>query len=143
MIRAMPTSNAVSPLRAVPPPVLILCADEGLTEELVRELAGRHYQPLVDRPGWTWMSLLEWARPVAAVVDTGHPAARSARFLAASDDLEVGLVVFGDPAADASGLRPQDAAATVPGANAQLIGGAVDDAIRRRTRRPSAFPTRG
>jgi hypothetical protein len=130
----MPTSNAASSLRAVPPPVLILCADETLAEELVRELAGRNYQPLVDRPGWTWISLLEWARPVAAIVDAGHPAARSDRFLAVSDDLEVGLVVVGEStdATPCLGSR-RTAGATVPVADAQLIGGAVDATVRRRS----------
>jgi hypothetical protein len=129
----MPSSNAESSSRAVPPPVLILCADEGLAVELVRELAGRHYQPLVDRPGWTWRSLLEWARPVAAVVDASHPAARSDRFLAASDDLDVGLVVIGEPANATSPPGLRRAATTVPVADARLIGGAVDAAVRSRT----------
>jgi hypothetical protein len=130
----MPTPSAASSSRVAPQPVLILCADEGLTEELVRELAGRHYQPLVDRPGWTWKSLLEWARPVAAVVDSSHPAARSDRFFAASDDLEVGLVVVGEPADATSRLGSRrTAAATVPVADARLIGGAVDATVRRRT----------
>jgi hypothetical protein len=128
----MTSSNRPSSPRAVPPPVLILCADDGLAEELIRELAGRHYQPLVGRPGWTWTSLLEWARPVAAVVDTGHPIAQSDNFLQASDDLEVGLVVFGDPVPGAARLRSRRAA-TVPGADARLIGGAVDAAVRRRS----------
>jgi hypothetical protein len=129
----MPTSNAASSSRIVPPSVLILCADEEMAEELVRELAGRHYQPFVDRPGWTWTSLLEWARPVAAVVDIDHPAARSDRFLAVSDDLDIGLVVFGEPADAAPGLRARCAGATVSCADARLIGGAVDAAVRRRT----------
>lgn len=127
------TSNAVSSPRAVPPPVLVLCADEGLAAELVRELAARHYQPLVERPGWTWMSLLEWARPVAAVVDTEHPASRSDHFLDASDDLEVRLVVFGERVSAAPPLRRRAAAATVPVADARVIGGAVDATLRRRT----------
>jgi hypothetical protein len=134
MGRAMPRSNATFSSRGVPPPVLILCADEELADELVRELAGRHYQPLVDRPGWTWRSLLEWARPVAAVVDSDHPAARSDRFLAASEDLDVGLVVVGEPTEASSRLGSRRAAgATVPVADARLIGGAVDAAVRRRT----------
>jgi hypothetical protein len=133
MGRAMPTSNAASSSRAVLPLVLILCADAGLAGELVRELAGRCYQPLVDRPGWTWRSLLEWAHPVAAVVDTGHPAAQSDRFLTASADLEVGLVVFGEPTQAAPNAESRRAAATVPVADARLIGGAVDATVRRRT----------
>lgn len=145
MNHAMPTSNAASSSGAESPPVLIVCADEGLAGELIRELAGRRYQPLVGRPGWTWRALLEWAHPVAAVVDTSHPAARTDRFFAASDDLEVGLVVFGDSAADTPGMRPRPGAtATVASSNAQLIGGAVDDAVRRRrTRRPPSVPTGG
>lgn len=97
-----------------PRPVLILCADEGVTAELVRALAGRRYQPLVGRPEWSWQAALEWARPVAAVVDTRHPAAHSDRFRAASDDFDVGVVVVGGPA------------------DVQAIGRAVDAAIRRR-----------
>lgn len=130
MHHAMSRSDLGASSRAVPPSVLVLCADEDLSGALVRELAGRHYQPLVDRPGWTWQSLLEWARPVAAVVDAGHPAARSARFLAASDDLDVGLVVVGNPADAGPALGSRRA--TVPVADAQLIGGAVDAAVRRR-----------
>lgn len=127
----MPTSQVASSPQAVPAPVLILCADEGLAEELIRELAGRRYQPLVGRPGWSWRAALEWARPVAAVVDTHHPAARSAGFLAASDDFEVGLVMFGGPADVVPAARrwPSLAVRTV---DAQLIGGAVDAAVRRR-----------
>src|SRR5688500_4846701 len=109
MIHTMPRSGTDSSSRAASPQVLVLCAGEGLAGALVRELAGRHYQPLVDRPGWTWRSLLEWARPVAAVVDAGHPAARSARFLAASDDLDIGLVMVGDPADAGPALGPRHA----------------------------------
>src|SRR5918992_1687999 len=112
MIHAMPRSASSSSSRLVPPSVLVLCADEGLSGALVRELAGRHYQPLVDRPGWTWQSLLEWARPVAAVLDAAHPAARSARFLAASDDLDVGLVVVGDPEETGPAFGPRHSGAT-------------------------------
>jgi hypothetical protein len=131
----MPTSVAASsPQAAVPPPVLILCADEGVAGELIRELAGRHYQPLVGRPGWSWKAALEWARPVAAVVDTKHPAAGSDGFLAASDDLDVGLVVFGGPAnVAARARRGRGMIATVLTADARLIGGAVDATVRRRS----------
>src|SRR5918999_793299 len=97
-MRSAPTRpDAASSTPAVPPPVLILCADDGVAEGLVRELASRCYQPLIGRPDWSWRATLEWARPVAAVVDREHPAARSAGFLDASDDLEVALVVFGGP----------------------------------------------
>src|ERR687884_384391 len=82
---------------SAPQPVLILCADEGITDELIRDLAGRRYQPLVARPNWSWQAALEWARPVAAVVDRRHPAARSEAFVAASGNYEVGLVVFDAP----------------------------------------------
>jgi hypothetical protein len=132
MVSAMPTSHAAS----LPSPVLIMCADEGVAEELIRELAGRHYQPLVGRPGWSWRAVLEWARPVAAVVDRCHPAARSDGFLAASDDLEVGLVMFGGPADVTPGTtrpRARTAVAEHPTIDVQLIGGAVDAAVRRRT----------
>jgi hypothetical protein len=130
----MSPSNAGSSSRAVPPSVLILSADGGLADALVRELAGRRYQPILGRPGWTWTALLEWACPVAAVVGTDHPAARSDRFLAASEDLEVGLVVFGQPADGAPRFEARRApAATVSSADARLIGGAVDAAVRRRS----------
>jgi hypothetical protein len=135
MVSAMPTSHDVSAVQAVPPPVLIMCADDGVAEELIRELAGRRYQPLVGRPGWSWRATLEWARPVAAVVDRHHPAARSAGFFATSHELEVGLVMFGDPpeaAPPATIRRASTAVATIPTADAELIGGAVDAAVRRR-----------
>jgi hypothetical protein len=133
MVSVMPTSRAASTLQVVPPPVLILCTDDGVARELIRELAGRRYQPLVGRPGWSWKAALEWARPVAAVVDTHHPAARSDGFLAASDDLDVGLVVFGHSADGGSRSgRRRVAVATVPTVDAELIGGAVDSAVRRR-----------
>src|SRR5688572_31067090 len=54
----------------------------------------------------SWKAALEWARPVAAVVDRQHPAVRSDGFLTASDDLEVGVVVFGGPV-DAAAGRPR------------------------------------
>jgi hypothetical protein len=111
----LPGSTPASSSRALPPAVLILCADERLAEALIRELAGRRYQPLVGWPGWTWASLLEWAHPVAAVVDARHPAAKSGRLLPASGDVEVGLVVV-DESADV-----------------RLIGGAVDATVRRRS----------
>lgn len=132
MRSVLSNSRAASSLHVVPPPVLILCADEGVAEELIRELAGRRYQPLVGRPGWSWKAALEWARPVAAVVDTQHPAASSDGFLAGSDDLDVGVVVFGQPtplAVKRAGVR-----AAVSTADARLIGGAVDEAVRRRSR---------
>jgi hypothetical protein len=69
MLSAMPTSRDASAPQALPLPVLILCANDAVAEELIRELAGRRYQPLVGRPGWSWRAALEWARPVAAVVD--------------------------------------------------------------------------
>jgi hypothetical protein len=112
-----------------------MCADEGMAGELIRELAGRNYQPLVGRPGWSWRATLEWARPVAAVVDTHHPAARSEGFLAASDDFEVGLVIFGEPAQPGAMPRPPRVRAemsTLATADARLIGGAVDAAVRQR-----------
>jgi hypothetical protein len=135
MRSALSNSRAASSPHVVPPPVLILCADEGVAEELIRELAGRRYQPLVGRPGWSWKAALEWARPVAAVVDRQHPVARSDGFLAASDDLEVGLVVFGglgDVAAAVTRPGARSAVATLPTADVQLISGAVDAAVRRR-----------
>ena len=132
MISSMSTSQSASSPQAVPAPVLILCADEAVAEELIRELAGRRYQPLVGRPGWSWRAALEWARPVAAVVDRRHPAARSAGFLAASDDFDVGLVMFDGPAeVIPATARRWPSAATQP-VDAQLIGGAVDAAVRRR-----------
>jgi hypothetical protein len=136
MRSALSGSNAASSPQVVPPPVLILCADEGVAEELIRELAGRHYQPLVGRPGWSWRASLEWARPVAAVVDRQHPAARSDGFLAVSDDLEVGLVMFGGPVDVAPGTARSGrgaAVAAVPTVDVQLIGGAVDATVRRRS----------
>lgn len=132
MVTAMPTSPAASSPLAVRPPVLILCADDGVVEELIRELAGRRYQPLVGRPDWSWRATLEWARPVAAVIDRHHPAARSDTFLAASDDLDVGLVVFGGPPDAAPAAKRRRTSATVLTADAQLIGGAVDATVRRR-----------
>jgi hypothetical protein len=135
MRSALPESQAASS-PPVPAPVLILCADDGIAEELIRELASRRYQPLVGRPGWSWRASLEWARPVAAVVDREHPAARSDGFLDASDDLEVGLVVFGGPVDVPPGRRRNGSRAElalVPTADAELIGGAVDAAVRRRS----------
>src|SRR5918999_2689751 len=126
MRSVLSNSRAASSLHVVPPPVLILCADEGVAQELIRELAGRRYQPLVGRPGWSWKAALEWARPVAAVVDTKHPAAGSDGFLAASDDLDVGLVVFGGPANVAA--RPQRGRGKITTdltADARLHGGGV------------------
>jgi hypothetical protein len=126
------TSRWASP----PQHVLILCADEGITEELIRDLAGRRYQPLVGRPDWSWRAALEWARPVAAVVDRRHPAARSDVFLATSSDFQVGLVVFGGPADAAPALEARDSRsvrALVATRNVELIGGAVDAAVRRRS----------
>lgn len=126
----MSTSRAASSPRTLPPPVLILCVDAGLAEELVRELAGRCYQPLVGQPWWSWAAALEWARPVAAIVDTRHPAAQSDSFLAASDDLDVGVVVVGEPTpAVTKGPRLRTIVST---ADARLISGAVD-AMRRRS----------
>jgi hypothetical protein len=63
----MSRSDATSSPHAEPPPVLILCADKVLAEELIRELAGRRYQPLVAWPGLSWRAALEWARPDAVV----------------------------------------------------------------------------
>jgi hypothetical protein len=136
MRSALPGSQAASSPPVVPAPVLILCADEGVAEELIRELASRRYQPLVGRPGWSWRAALEWARPVAAVVDREHPAARSDGFLDASDDLEVGLVVFGGPVDMPPGRQRNGSRAAlslIPTADAELIGGAVDAAVRRRS----------
>jgi hypothetical protein len=130
MVTAMSTSHVASLAQVAPSTVLIVCADEGVAEELIRELAGRHYQPLVGRPGWSWRAALEWARPVAAVVDRSHPAVRSDGFLAASNDLQVGLVMFGEPVDIArTTTRPL---ASDPTVDVQLIGGAVDAAVRRR-----------
>jgi hypothetical protein len=130
MVTAMSTSHVAPLAHVTPSTVLIVCADEGVAEELIRELAGRHYQPLVGRPGWSWRAALEWARPVAAVVDRNHPAVRSDGFLAASDDLQVGLVMFGELVDVArTTTRPL---ATDPTVDVQLIGGAVDAAVRRR-----------
>ena len=117
-------------------PVLILCADEGITEELIRDLAARRYQPLIGRPDWSWKAALEWARPVAAVVDTRHPAARSDGFLATTDDFEVGLVVFGGAAGTAADLGTRHGGSLhtlIPNRDVGLIGGAVDAAVRRRS----------
>jgi hypothetical protein len=126
----MSAPGPASSSRNSPPPVLILCADEGLAEELVRELAGRRYQPLVGRPWWSWAAALEWARPVAAIVDTRHPAARSDGFLTASDDLDVGVVVVGEPTpAVTEGPRVR---AIVRTTDVRLISGAVD-AVRRQS----------
>jgi hypothetical protein len=75
---------------------------------------------------------------VAAVVDTRHPAARSDGFLATSDHFDVGLVVFGAPAdvwADAGSRDAHPAPAVVPTTDVELIGGAVDAAIRRSRHR--------
>jgi hypothetical protein len=118
---------------SAPQPVLILCADEGITDELVRDLAARRYQPLVGRPNWSWQATLEWARPAAAVVDRRHPAARSDAFLAAWNDFDVGLVVFGGPSdiALVTGDVPL-ADAVVPTADIESIGGAVDATVRKR-----------
>lgn len=118
------------------PSVLILCADDAIAEALIRELASRRYQPLVGRPNWTVQAALEWARPVAVVVDAHHPAALSERLLAASDGTAVGLVLFGESAPD--GSHPMRRASkvtvsTVPTFDAQLIGGAVDAAVGRTT----------
>lgn len=135
MTSALSNPRAASSPRIGPPPVLILCADEAVAQELIRELAGRRYQPLVGRPGWSWKAALEWARPVAAVVDRQHPAVRSDGFLAASDDLDVGVVVFGGPV-DVPAGRPEKPSrgglAMVPTADPELIGGAVDATVRRR-----------
>ena len=130
MVGTMPT-----PSDASAPPVLVLCTDDGIAGELIRELASRRYQPLLGRWGWSWRATLEWARPVAAVVDRNHPAARSDEFVAVSNDLEVGLVVFGDhvdvaPWTTGTGA---DAAPALSPVDVQLIGGAVDAAVRRRS----------
>jgi hypothetical protein len=114
----------------MPQPVLILCADDSLEEELVRELAGRRYQPLVGRPGWSWKAALEWARPAAAVIHTEHPAARSDGFLDGAEDLEIGVVVFGEPIPAAT--KRARGRTVVSTADARVIGGAVDDAVRKR-----------
>lgn len=119
-----------------PQPVLILCADEGITEELIRDLAGRRYQPLIGRPDWSWRATLEWARPVAAVVDRRHPAVRSDVFLATSSDFDVGLVVFGEPAVTPPGSGARDSRSVrtlVSTTDVEVIGGAVDAAVRRRS----------
>ena len=122
---------------SAPQPVLILCADGGITGELIRDLAGRHYQPLVGRPDWSWQTSLEWARPVAAVVDRSHPAARSDAFLAASDVFQVGVVMFGGSADVPPRVRNSSHAAPAPNQtiDVEVIGGAVDAAVRRRSAR--------
>jgi hypothetical protein len=127
----MSTIRPASSTHGLPQSVLILCADDGLAEELVRELAARRYQPLVGRPGWSLKAALEWARPAVAVVHVAHPAALADGFLPDSAELGVGLVVFGEPAPGAA-ARP-GVRAIVPNANARLIGGAVDDALRERS----------
>jgi hypothetical protein len=95
----------------------------------VRELAGRHYQPLVARPGWSWKAALEWAHPAAAVVHAGHPAAQSGAFLSGVADLQIGVVMFGDAAPSARPSR-----AIIATDEARLIGSAVDDAVRDGSR---------
>jgi hypothetical protein len=132
LTRRTPRAESASPT------VLILCSDEGIRGELIRDLASRRYQPLVGRPNWSWRAALEWARPVAAVVDTSHPAAHSDALLAASGDLEVGLVVFdgspdSPPGNDSSGAR--GGGAVVRTTDVEVIGGAVDAAVRRRAAR--------
>ena len=127
----MTSSHLSSSPTAVPVAVLILCADDTVEEALIRELAGRRYQPLVGHPGLSWRAALEWAHPVAAVVDTHHPAARSDGFLTATQDLRVGLVVFGEPRPPAAG--DASARATVRAADARRIGAAVDDTVRGRS----------
>ena len=129
------STRSTSPWVSRPQPVLILCADDGITEELVRDLAGRRYQPLIGRPDWSWRAALEWARPVAAVVDRRHPAARSDVFLATPSDFEVGLIVFGEPAdAAAPGVRDSRSVRTVVATtDIEVIGVAVDAAVRRRS----------
>jgi hypothetical protein len=128
----MTSMRAASTPRPASPAVLILCSDDTLAEELIRELAGRRYQPLVGRPDWSWKVALEWARPVAAVVDTQHPAARSDSFPSGSDDLGVGVVVFGEPTA--AGAKRAGVRAAIRSADARVIGGAVDEAVRRASR---------
>lgn len=123
----MSPSRDANPPRTLPQPVLILCADEGLAAELVRELAGRSYQPLIGRPGWSWTAALDWARPAAAVVDPKHPAALSNGLLSDVDG-QIGIVVFGERAPAAS-VRAR-VRAIMPTSDARLIGGAVDDALR-------------
>jgi hypothetical protein len=91
----MPPSRDVTSARKPPQPVLILCADEGLAGEIVRELAARRYQPLIGRPGLSWSAALDWARPAAAVVDTRHPAV-SDELRARVDGREIRIIVFGD-----------------------------------------------
>lgn len=114
MVIMPPTTDDPRPGSA-PKPVLILCADDSITDGLIRSLASRRYQPLVGRPNWSWQAALEWARPVAAVVDRRHPAARSAPFFVASDGFEIGVVVLGGAS------------------DVETIGGAVDAAVRRRS----------
>jgi hypothetical protein len=126
----MPSFHLSSSPTAVPVAVLILCADDTVEEALIRELAGRRYQPLVGHPGLSWRAALEWAHPVAAVVDTQHPAARSDGFLAASQHLRVGLVVFGDPQSPAASYATGPA--IVAATDARRIGAAVDDTVRSR-----------
>jgi hypothetical protein len=128
----MISPRRASSSRSASPAVLILCADDALAKELIRELAGRRYQPLVGRPDWSWKVALEWARPVAAVVHTQHPAASSEGFPAASDDLECGVVVFGE--STPAGAKRARVRTAVPGADAKVIGGAVDEAVRGRSR---------
>jgi hypothetical protein len=127
----MPSSHVSSSPTAMPVAVLILCADDTVEEALIRELAGRRYQPLVGHPGLSWRAALEWAHPVAAVVDTHHPAARSDGFLAASQDLRVGIVVFGEPQSQAAG--DASVPATVRAPDTRRIGAAVDDTVRGRS----------
>ena len=124
-----------TPSDASAPPVLVLCADDGIAGELILELASRRYQPLLGPWGWSWRATLEWARPVAAVVDRNHPAARSEGFVAVSNDLEVGLVVFGDhvDVAPWTASTGADAVAVLSPVDVRLIGGAVDAAVLRRS----------
>jgi hypothetical protein len=105
-----------------------------LAEDLVRELAGRRYQPLLSRLGWMWTAALEWARPVAVVVDSDLPGVLSEAFVVASSRVEAGLVIFGDPAkgANRTPLATRGAVVTVAARDARLIGRAVDAVVKSR-----------
>ena len=90
----MSTTDAPLSPTSARPPVLILCAADALTKALVRELAGRGYQPLVSRPGWTCTAALEWARPVAVVIDADQaPVASDATVVIATDARVAGRAV--------------------------------------------------